>query len=78
MSAPTWKVGQRVARPSSNELGTVVEITRDQMKIKWDSGTTSYHPPNVQATTSAARYRSRQTTEDKALNIGEPRCDIPG
>jgi hypothetical protein len=41
VSAPTWKVGQRVARPSSNEFGTVVEITRDQMKIKWDSGATS-------------------------------------
>jgi hypothetical protein len=36
-----WKIGQRVARPNSNELGTVVQ-TDGMIKVKWDDGSTSY------------------------------------
>ena len=37
----TWKVGQRVSRESTGELGTVVEIN-DSIKVKWDGGSISF------------------------------------
>jgi hypothetical protein len=40
-----WKVGQRVARKDSDELGTVVEVDRGVVKVKWDRGKTSYYHP---------------------------------
>jgi hypothetical protein len=40
-----WKVGQRVARRDSDELGTIVEMDRGVVKVKWDRGQTSYYQP---------------------------------
>jgi hypothetical protein len=37
----TWRVGQRVSRKDTEELGTVVEID-GSIKVKWDDGSTSY------------------------------------
>jgi hypothetical protein len=46
-----WLTGQRVLRKSTDELGTVVE-TNGSIKVKWDSGRTSYfrhgEPGNVE------------------------------
>jgi hypothetical protein len=47
---PTWRVGQRVKRKDSDEQGTVLSVS-EQIKVKWDSGATSYftssEPMNV-------------------------------
>jgi flagellar basal body rod protein FlgF len=41
-SRATWQVGQRVSRrKNSRELGTVIE-NDGSIKVKWDSGQTSY------------------------------------
>jgi hypothetical protein len=37
----TWKVGQRVSRKDTEELGTVTKIN-GSIKVKWDGGRTSY------------------------------------
>jgi hypothetical protein len=37
-----WRVGQRVARKNSDELGTIVEADAQKVKVKWDGGKTSY------------------------------------
>ena len=46
-----WRVGRRVTRKNSDELGTIVEANGD-VKVKWDDGKTSYYrrgvPANVQ------------------------------
>jgi hypothetical protein len=39
-----WGVGKRVTRPDGNDSGTIVEET-GQIKVKWDSGRTSYFKP---------------------------------
>jgi hypothetical protein len=48
--AEGWRVGQRVRREDSQELGTIVEAN-EQIKVKWDNGQTSYFdrssPSNV-------------------------------
>src|SRR5947209_19357233 len=36
----TWRIGQRVARKDTKELGTVTE-TDGKIKVKWDTGATS-------------------------------------
>jgi hypothetical protein len=36
-----WRVGQRVRREDSDELGTIVEED-GEIKVKWDSGRISY------------------------------------
>ena len=36
-----WRVGQRVSRRDSKELGTVTAIN-GKIKVKWDGGRTSY------------------------------------
>lgn len=42
-----WRVGQRVCREEDPEqLGTVTEVDRQEIKVKWDSGVTSYYRPN--------------------------------
>ncbi len=38
---PSWTVGRRVSRPDGEDTGTIVEVG-DQIKVKWDSGRTSY------------------------------------
>ena len=38
---PSWRVGQRVRRKDSEELGTVVS-SNGNIKVKWDNGATSY------------------------------------
>jgi hypothetical protein len=47
----TWRVGQRVSRNNTDELGTVVKIN-GSIKVKWDGGSTSYFrhgiPGNIQ------------------------------
>jgi hypothetical protein len=35
------RIGQRVCRTDSDELGTVIDVDGD-IKVKWDSGQTSY------------------------------------
>ena len=37
----TMRAGQRVCRKTTDELGTVVEAD-GEIKVKWDSGRTSY------------------------------------
>jgi hypothetical protein len=37
----TWKVGQRVSRKDTDELGTVTKIN-GSVKVEWDGGRTSY------------------------------------
>jgi hypothetical protein len=37
-----WRVGQRVSRNDSQELGTIVEAD-GEIKVKWDDGRTSYY-----------------------------------
>jgi hypothetical protein len=45
-----WRVGQRVSRKDSRQLGTVIEKD-GTIKVKWDDGRTSYYrhktPGNV-------------------------------
>ena len=36
-----WRVGQRVCREDSQELGTIIEADH-QIKVRWDNGQTSY------------------------------------
>jgi len=36
-----WRVGQRVSRKNSGELGTVTQKD-GTIKVKWDDGKTSY------------------------------------
>jgi hypothetical protein len=38
-----WRIGQRVWRKANRERGTVDEVTEHAIKIKWDSGATSYY-----------------------------------
>lgn len=49
---PNWCVGQPVARFDSDEEGIVVEANEVAIKVKWQSGATSYYrhgkPCNVQ------------------------------
>ena len=45
---PAAKVGQRVSRKDSDELGAIVEVD-GEIKVKWDSGRTSYYRRSVQA-----------------------------
>jgi hypothetical protein len=40
-----WKAGQRVMRKDSDELGTIAEVDRGVVKVKWDRGKTSYYQP---------------------------------
>jgi len=46
----TWRIGQRVSRIDSEDLGTVVQ-TNGSIKVKWDAGSTSYfrhgEPANI-------------------------------
>jgi hypothetical protein len=44
----TWRPGQRVARKTNGEVGTVTE-TDGAIKVKWDSGRTSYFRHNETA-----------------------------
>ena len=37
----TWRIGQRVSRKDTEELGTVTKIN-GSIKVKWDGGRTSY------------------------------------
>jgi hypothetical protein len=46
VSRTSWKVGQRVARKNSDELGVVVEVAHGVVKVKWDRGKTSYYRPD--------------------------------
>ena len=49
-----WEVGRRVCRKEDREEhGTVVAVEAKQIKVKWDSGRTSYfkrdEPGNVRS-----------------------------
>jgi hypothetical protein len=52
-----WKVGQRVARKDSDELGAVVEADRGVVKVKWDRGKTSYYRPGEPGNVKRAEPR---------------------
>jgi hypothetical protein len=45
-----WRVGLRVTRVNPEAIGTVVEVN-GQLKVKWDTGATSYYSldqsPNI-------------------------------
>jgi hypothetical protein len=41
-----WRVGKRVARQNSDELGTIVAVDAEKVKVKWDRGRTSYYRPD--------------------------------
>jgi hypothetical protein len=47
-SRTTWRVGERVSRKNSDELGTVVKID-GKIKVRWDAGQTSYFRHGQQA-----------------------------
>jgi hypothetical protein len=49
-----WKVGQRVSRKNSDELGLVAQVVRGVVKVKWDRGRTSYHRPDMPANVKLA------------------------
>jgi hypothetical protein len=49
-----WKVGQRVSRKNSDELGLVVQLVRGVVKVKWDRGRTSYYRPDMPANVKLA------------------------
>ena len=50
-----WRVGQRVTRKTSDELGTVTEVDQyGAIKVKWDCGRTSYYHPNMPANVKMA------------------------
>ena len=36
-----WSVGKRVLRPDGTDTGAIVEVA-GRIKVKWDSGRTSY------------------------------------
>ena len=38
----TWPIGLRVSRKDTHEAGTVIE-NNNKIKVKWDSGETSYY-----------------------------------
>ena len=38
-----WRVGQRISRIATGDRGTVDEVSEHTIKIKWDSGATSYY-----------------------------------
>ena len=42
-----WRISQRVWRKVNSERGTVDEVTEHAIKIKWDSGATSYYRRDV-------------------------------
>jgi hypothetical protein len=44
-----WRVGQRVAHKKKDELGIVTEMDHGTIKVKWDSGRTSYYHPDAPA-----------------------------
>jgi hypothetical protein len=44
----TWRVGARVSRKISGELGAVVEI-EEKIKVRWDTGQPSYFRHGQQA-----------------------------
>jgi hypothetical protein len=43
-----WRVGARVRRVDRDETGTIVEVD-GKIKVKWDSGRTSYYQPGKPA-----------------------------
>jgi hypothetical protein len=40
-----WRVGQRITRIKPEAIGTVVEVD-GLLKVKWDTGATSYYSLN--------------------------------
>jgi hypothetical protein len=54
-----WHVGQRVARKNSDELGYVVDVGRDTIKVNWDRGSTSYYRPEAHAKIKLVEQLSR-------------------
>jgi hypothetical protein len=53
-----WKVGQHVARKTGNDLGVVVDVdSAGTVKVKWDSGKTSYYHPRVPGNVRLAEFR---------------------
>jgi putative component of toxin-antitoxin plasmid stabilization module len=38
-----WRMGERVSRIATGDRGTVDEVREHTIKIKWDSGATSYY-----------------------------------
>ena len=58
-SAARWRVGQRVYR--NERLGTIAELKPNTVKVKWDSGQTSYYRH------AAVRFLpAQETAKDRA------------
>lgn len=53
-SRATWRVGQRVGRKDTDQLGTVIEVD-GEIKVKWDDGRTSYYRHGEQANVELQR-----------------------
>jgi hypothetical protein len=52
----SWRVGQRVARTNSDELGVIADIgLTGVVKVKWDRGRTSYFRPEDWANVKLAK-----------------------
>jgi hypothetical protein len=47
-----WKVGQRVARKDSDELGVIVDVDHGVVKVKWDRG--CYYRPDARGNVKLA------------------------
>jgi hypothetical protein len=56
-----WCAGQRVSRRDDRESGTIVEISRAAIKVKWDDGRTSYYRSNVPGDVKLKKPSSRAT-----------------
>lgn len=52
-----WREGQRVCRNETDDLGTIVQANR-YIKVKWDSGRTSYFRCDRPAQLHSADNRS--------------------
>ena len=37
-----WSIGRRVSRRDGSDAGTIVDSGNQDLKVKWDSGRTSY------------------------------------
>jgi hypothetical protein len=53
-----WREGQRVCRNGTDELGTIVERMGGHIKVKWDSGRTSYFSRKRRAKLHSADNRN--------------------
>jgi hypothetical protein len=59
-----WRVGQRVTRVKPEAIGTVVEVD-GRLKVKWDTGATSYY--NLDQSPNIAGLNPRRLSKAASL-----------